>query len=97
MVDWMKMYKLSDKITKLITEIMRNWKAELAAGGKTLAEVKIQRGIFQEDELSQQLFVIAMMPLNYILNKYTGGNKFTNHKKRLFTFFEWMTSIFLQK
>ena len=34
---------------------------------KTLVEVKILRGIFQRDALSHLLFVIAMMPLNYIL------------------------------
>ena len=32
---------------------------------KTLAEAKIQRGIFQEDALSPLLFIIAMMPLDH--------------------------------
>ena len=39
---------------------------------KNFAEVKIHRGIFQEDGLSPFLFVIAMMPLNHILRKSTG-------------------------
>ena len=38
---------------------------ELTAGDKSLAEVKTQRGIFQEDALSRLLFVIARMPLNH--------------------------------
>ena len=38
---------------------------------KNLAETKIQRGIFQGDALSLLLFIIAMMPLNYILRKRT--------------------------
>ena len=48
-----------------------NNQVELTAGGKTLAERKIQRVIFQGDALSLLLlFVIAMMPLSNILRKY---------------------------
>ena len=43
---------------------MKNWKVELAAGGKTLKEMKVHRGNFLEDALSLLLFVIAMMLLN---------------------------------
>ena len=48
---------------------------ELTAGGKSLAEVKFQRGIFLGDALSPLIFVIAMMPLNHILRKCTAGYK----------------------
>ena len=48
-VDYLKMYKISDKVTKLILEAMKNWEVKLIAGGKTFAEVKIQRGIFNID------------------------------------------------
>ena len=48
---------------------------ELTAGGRSLAETKIQRGIFQGDALSPLLFIIAMMPLNHILRKCTAGYK----------------------
>ena len=43
--------------------------------------MKIQRGIFQGDLFSPLVFVIAMMPLNYILRKCTGDNKFTKPQK----------------
>ena len=46
---------------------------ELTAGGKSLAEAKIQGGIFQGNILSPSLFVIAMMPLNHIHRKYKVG------------------------
>ena len=52
---------------------MKTWRMELIAGGKSLTEVKIQSGIFQGDALSPLLFMIVMMPLNYILRKYTAG------------------------
>ena len=52
---------------------MKSWRVDLTAGGKTLAEVKIQKGI-----LSLFLFVTVRIPLNHILWKYSGGDKFTN-------------------
>ena len=58
-------------------ETMKNWKVELTAGDKTLAEVKILRGIFQGDVLLPLLFVIAMMSFNYMLRKCTESYKFT--------------------
>ena len=61
---------------------MKTWKVELTAGGKSLAKVKIQRIIFQGDALSSLLFIIAMIPLNYILRKCTAGYKLSkSHDK----------------
>ena len=62
---------------------MQNWKAELIAERTTLAEVKIQRSIFQGDTLSPLLFVIAKMSLNYILRKCTGSCKFTKSQEKI--------------
>ena len=50
---------------------------------KTLAEVKIQRGIFQRDALSPLLLEIAMMPLNHILRKCTAGYKLSKSQKKI--------------
>ena len=50
---------------------MKVWKVELTAGGRSLAETKIQSGIFQGDALSPLLFIITMMPLNHQLRKCT--------------------------
>ena len=64
-------------------ETMNKWKAEITAEGKTLAEEKIQRGIFLGDLLSPLLFLIAMIPLNYILRKCTGNFKFTKSQENI--------------
>ena len=62
---------------------MKTWKVELTAGGKSLAEAKVQRVIFQGDELSPLLFIIAMMPFNRILRKCTVGYKFTKSQEKI--------------
>ena len=56
---------------------------ELKAGGQSLAEVKIQRGIFQGDELSPLLFVIAMMSLNHILRICSAGYKLSKSQEKI--------------
>ena len=92
-MECLKIYKISDKVINFITEAMKNWKVELKKGGKTLAEVNI----FQGDALSQILFVIAMMSLNYIFRKYTGATNLQNHQKISLTLCTWITSGCLQK
>ena len=77
------MSKKSYKVIKFITETMKNWKVELRAWGKTLAELKIQRGIFLWDALSPLLFVIVMMLLNHTLRKCAGHCKFTKLQEKI--------------
>ena len=78
----LKMYKTSHEDINFIYKTMKIWKVELTAGGRRLAEAKIQRGIFQGDALSPLLFIIAMTPLNHILRKCTAGYKLSRlHEK----------------
>ena len=58
---------------------MKTWRVELIAGEKSLAETKIQRGIFQGDALLSLLF--TMMPLNYVLRKCTA--KLTKSQEKI--------------
>ena len=62
---------------------MKNWRVELTAGGKNLAETKIQRCIFQGDALSPLLFIIAMMQLNHILRKCTAGYNLSRSQEKI--------------
>ena len=62
---------------------METWRMELTAGEKSVAELKIQRGIFQEDAQSPLLFVIAIMPLTHIFRKCTGEYKFNESQEKL--------------
>ena len=60
----LKILKIADRVINFITKAMENQKMKLATGGQTLAEVKLQIGIFLGDSPTQFLSIIAMMPLN---------------------------------
>ena len=74
-INCLKMDKISDEVINFIEKTMKTWKEELTVGERSLAEAKVQRGIFQGDALSPLQFIIAMMPLNHILRKCTAGYK----------------------
>ena len=81
-INSLKMYKISHGIMNFIEKTMKTWGVELTAGGRILAEAKIQRGIFQGDALSPILFIIATMRLEHILRKCTAGYKLSrSHEK----------------
>ena len=61
---------------------MHSWRVELTAEGRSLAETKIKRGIFQGDALSPLLFIISMIPLNHILRKCTAGYKLSSSQEK---------------
>ena len=82
MVSFLKMYKISDEVMKFIEKTMKTWKVELIAGGRSLAEANIQRGVFQGDALSPLLYIIVMMPLNHILRKFTSGYKLSKSQEK---------------
>ena len=82
-INSLKMYKISDEVMNFIDKTMKTWRVELTAGGRKLAEAKIQRGIFKGDALSPLLFIIAMMPLNSILRKCTAGYKLGRSQEKV--------------
>ena len=50
-IDCLKMYKISDEVINSIEKTMEHGRVELTAGEKSLAEVKIQKVIFQGKDL----------------------------------------------
>ena len=68
-LDYTLSQNVQNEVINVIKKIMQTWRVELTTGGRSLAETKIQRGIFQGDALSPSLFIIAMMPLNHIPRK----------------------------
>ena len=82
-INSLKMYKISDEILNFIDKTMKTRRVELTAGGRSSAEAKIQRGIFQGDAQSPLLFIIAVMPLNHILRKCTAGYKLSRSQEKV--------------
>ena len=81
MINYLKMYKISHEVINFIKKTIKTWRVELTAGGRSLAEAKIQRGIFQGDAISPLQVIIAMMPLNHILRKCTARYKLRSQEK----------------
>ena len=79
----LKMYKISHEVINFIEQTMKTWRVELTVGGISIAETKIQRGLFHGDALSSLLFIIAMMPLNHILRKCAAGYKISRSQKKI--------------
>ena len=82
-INSLKMYKISHEAINFIDKTMKTWRVELTAGGRSLTETKIQRGIFQRDALSPLIFLIAMMPLNHILRKGIAGYKLSRSQENI--------------
>ena len=82
-INCLKTYKISDEVKNFIEKTMKTWKVELAAGGRRLAEAKVQRGIFQGNVQSSLLFIIVMMPLNHLLRKCTAGYKLSRSQEMI--------------
>ena len=77
------MYKIINEFVQFIEKTMNSWRVELTAGGISLVEEKIQRGIFHGEALSPLIFVIAMMPLSNILRKCTAGYKLSKSQEKI--------------
>ena len=77
------MYKILDQVVQFIEKTMQTRRVELTTGGKSLAEVRIQRGIFQGDAQSPLLFVMAMNLLIHILRKCTAGYKLSKLQEKI--------------
>ena len=70
----LKMYKISDDVINFIEKTMKTCRVELTAGWRSLAEAKIQR---------DELFIIAMIPLNHLFRKCTARHKLSKSQEKI--------------
>ena len=73
LLECLNVYSITPNVVELLRRSMKHWRTELTAGGTTLGEVKIRRGIFQCDSLSPILFDLASIPLSKLLNDMKDG------------------------
>ena len=78
-----QIYKILHEDINFIDKTMKTWRVELTAGGRSLADAKFQRGIFQGDALSPLLFIITLMPLNHILRKCKDGYRLSRLREKI--------------
>ena len=55
----------------------------ICSGNSELGEVETKQGIFQGDSLSPLLFVLALIPLSFILRKAKAAYKFSKSKGKI--------------
>ena len=75
------MYKIFNKIINFITNAKEKRRAEWTTGRRTLGQVK--RAIFLEDSFSPELFVIAIMSVNYVHTKCSEGYTLTKSQEKI--------------
>ena len=81
-INGLKVFKISHEVMNFIEKTVKTWRMGLIARGKSLTETNIQRRIFQGDALSPSLFIIAMMPGNYIPRKCMAGHKLSGSQEK---------------
>ena len=77
------MFVISKLVENVIKKTMKNQIVELNTGGQRLADIKIQTDIFSCESLFSLLFIITMMPLNYILRNYKREYRFTTLQEKI--------------
>ena len=69
MTECLDLTGIVDNIRSLLVNSMEQWKLMLCSGNSELGKVEIKRGIFQEESLSNLVFVLALSPISFIVRK----------------------------
>jgi hypothetical protein len=91
----MKLYKIYQKIQRVVQESMRHWCTMLTSSGEALAGIQIKCGIFQEDALSPLLFCVARPGLTIRQTKHVlRASRAKGAPKFLVLFFKSYVKLF---
>ena len=81
-INCLKIYKISHEVINFIEKTMKTCTVELTAGGRSLADTKIQRDFLRWCTITVTI-LIAQMPLNHILRKCTAGYKRSRSQEKI--------------
>ena len=69
MTECLDLTRIVENIRSLLVNSMEQWKLMLCSGNSELGKVEIKGGIFQEESLSNLVFVLALSPISFIVRK----------------------------
>ena len=82
-IECLDLFGIAENIKSLLVNSMEKWKVMLCSGNSELGKVEIKRGIFQGDSLCPLVFVLALIPLSFILRKAKAAYEFSESKERI--------------
>ena len=82
-IECLDFFRVAENIKSLLVNSMEKWKVMLCSGNSELGEVETKRGIFQGDSLSPLVFVLALIPLSFILRKAKAAYEFSESKEKI--------------
>ena len=77
------LFGVAENIKSLLVNNIEKWRVMLCAGNSELGEVDIKQGIFQGDSLSSLVFVLALIPLSFILRKAKAVYEFSGSQEKI--------------
>ena len=82
-IECLHLFRVAKNIKSLLVNGMEKSKVMLCSGNSELGEVEVKRGIFQGDNLSPLVFVLAVIPLSFILRKAKAAYEFSESKEKI--------------
>jgi hypothetical protein len=79
----MRMMKIKQTYVNFVQTAMTKWKTSLYVNNNPLGDVKISTGIYQGDCLSPLLFIMALIPLSWLLNSTKCGIQLNKNGRRI--------------
>ena len=82
-IECLDLFGVAENIKSLLGNSMEKWKVMPCSGSSESGEVKIKRRIFQGDSLFPLMFVLALIPLSFILRKVKPAYEFSESKEKI--------------
>ena len=76
-IECFDLFGVTENIKGLLVNSIEKSKVMLCSGNSELGKVEIKRCIFQGDSLSPLVFVLALIPLSFILRMVKAAYKFS--------------------